>query len=80
MVEFVKTCDQYPRKFKFGHIFSGITLPLLLYEKMIFRKRCLGEMSNFLPPRGRVLFEVMSKYEQIQLFDSQMYLPVILIS
>ena len=27
MVEFIKTCDQYPRKFNFGHLFSSIILP-----------------------------------------------------
>ena len=26
MVEFIKTCDQYPRKFHFGHYFSSIIL------------------------------------------------------
>ena len=24
MVEFIKTCDQYPRRFHFGHFFSSI--------------------------------------------------------
>ena len=27
MVEFIKTCDQYPRKFNFGQFFSFIILP-----------------------------------------------------
>ena len=53
---------------------------LLVKLKNLHTSASLNLMSNFLPPRGRVLFEVMSKYEQIQLFDSQMYLPVILIS
>ena len=26
-VEFIKTCDQYPHKFNFGHFFSSIILP-----------------------------------------------------
>ena len=28
MVEFIKTCDQYSRKFNFGHFFSSIILLL----------------------------------------------------
>ena len=27
MMEFIKTYDQYPRKFNFGHFFSSIILP-----------------------------------------------------
>ena len=44
MVEFIKTCDQYPRRFKFGHFFNSIIRP--------FRKRCLGGIGNFLLPGG----------------------------
>ena len=32
-VEFIKTCDQYPRKFNFDHFFSSIILPLLYRGK-----------------------------------------------
>ena len=39
MVEFIKTCDQYPRKFNFGHFFSSIILPPL---KEIFLKTLFG--------------------------------------
>ena len=27
-MELIKTCDQYPHKFNFGHFFSSIILPL----------------------------------------------------
>ena len=27
MVEFIKTCDQYPRRFNFGNFFNSIILP-----------------------------------------------------
>ena len=33
MVEFIKSCDQYPRKFNFGRIFSYIVLALYAEEK-----------------------------------------------
>ena len=72
MVEFIKTCDQYPCKFNFGHIFSSIVLP-----------HSSGEMGNFLLSAvvmiktwERVLPEAISK--QILFFDSQMYFQVIL--
>ena len=53
MVEFIKTCDQYPRRFNFGNFFNSIIpRPLSAGEKLIFRKRCSGVMGNFLLPRG----------------------------
>ena len=30
MVEFIKTCDQYPRRFNFGNFFNSITPPSFL--------------------------------------------------
>ena len=85
MVEYIQTFDQYPCKFNCGQIFSFIVLSLSIGEKYIFKKLCLGEICNFLPPGvvmiktwGRVLLEGMSKNEQIQFCDSQMYFPVIL--
>ena len=85
MVEFIKTSDQYPRKFNFNYFFSSIILPLSAGEKYIFKKRCLEETGKLLL-RGfvmikiwrKVLLECMSKNYQIQFFDSQMYFPVIL--
>ena len=51
MVEFIKTCDQCPRRFNFGSFFSSIILlPPFCWEKYIFRKRCSGGMDNFLLP------------------------------
>ena len=33
MVEPIKTCEQYPHKFSFGHFFSSIILPLSAGDK-----------------------------------------------
>ena len=81
MVEFIKTCDQYPCKFNFGHIFSSIVSPSLL-GKNRFSKHCKEEMGNLLVTGvmmiktwGRVL---LGGSNQIQFFDSQMYFLVIL--
>ena len=59
--------------------------PILLGKNKLKKKHCLGEMGNFLLPGvaiiriwGRVLLGDMSKNKQIQLFNSQMYFPVIL--
>ena len=84
MVEFIKTCDQYPYKFNFCHFFSSIILLPFCWGK--YKKRCLGEMVNFLLPRqevmirtwGKFLLRDRSKNAQIQLFDSHMHFPVIL--
>ena len=85
MVEFIKICDQYPRRFNFGNFLNVIILfPHSAGEKKIFRKRCLEGMGNSFclggngKNLGRILLGSMSKNEQIQFFDSQMYLPVIL--
>ena len=85
MVEFIKTCEQYPRKFNFGQFSAPQPSPLSAWEKQIFSKRCSVEMDNFLLPevvmtktRGRVLLGGMSKNKQIQVFHLQMYFPVIL--
>ena len=43
-MEFIKTCDEYRFKLKFGHIFSYIFLPLTAGEKQIFKTLCLEEM------------------------------------
>ena len=50
MAKFIKTCDQYPRNFNFGHFFSSIILPLSTGEKEIFNIRCSREMGTFLLP------------------------------
>ena len=70
MVEFIKTCNHYPRKFNFGHFFSSI----------IRRPQFCSEKNTKKQQQGRVLIAYMSKNEQIQFFDSQMDFPVILIS
>ena len=77
MVEFIKTCDQYPCKFNFGHIFSSVLFPHSA-EKSIFQSTFLGEMGNFFLPGvvmiktwRWVIFGVMSK--QIQFFDSNVF-------
>ena len=60
MVEFIETCDQYPRKFNFGHFFSSIILPH--FEKM-------GNSLLFgvvmIKTWGRVLLRGVSKNEHI---------------
>ena len=44
IVEFIKSCDQYPLKFNFGKFFNSEILPRFCWGKYIFRKLCLGEM------------------------------------
>ena len=52
-VVLIKTCDQCPLKFNFKHFFSSLIVsPFSARGKKIFKKRCLGEMSNFLLPAG----------------------------
>ena len=49
MMEFIKTCDQYPRKFNFGHLFSSIILPLSAgenrFSKPFFVEKWVGSFS-----------------------------------
>ena len=33
MVEFILTCDQYPRRFKFGNFFNSLILPPFCWGK-----------------------------------------------
>ena len=82
-MKFIKTCDQYPCKFNFGHFFSSTILLPFCWEKI--QKTLLRDMVNFLLPGvvmirtwGRFLLRYISKNEKIQLFDSQMHFPVIL--
>ena len=42
MVEYIKTCDQYPCKFNFGHIFSSIVLSFSAGGKTGFQKPLFG--------------------------------------
>ena len=51
IVEFIKTCNQYPYKSNFCYFFSSRILPPL-GEKQIFRKPCSEEMGNFFLPGG----------------------------
>ena len=46
MVKFIKTCNQYPCKFNFGHIFSSIVSPALL-RKIDFKNTLFGENGWF---------------------------------
>ena len=83
MVEFIKTYDPYPSRFNFGNFFNSVILSHPFCSgKIDLQKRCLGETSFCLGVMiktwGRVLLGGMSKNEQIQIFYSQMYLPVIL--
>ena len=83
MVEFIKTCDQYPCKFNFGHFFSSLILLPFCWEKI--QKMLCGGNGKF-PPAWSVndknLGEIFalghSKNEQIHFFDSQMHFLVIL--
>ena len=63
--EFIKTCDQYPCKFIFGHFFSSVVLPPFLLGKNIFSKNIvLGK------------WESGDQFFNSQMY--QMYFPVIL--
>ena len=52
MMEFIKTCDQYPRRFHFGHFFNSIITPLSAGEKIDLLKTLFGGMGNFLLLEG----------------------------
>ena len=54
IVEFIKTCDQYPCRFNFGHFPGQLHNPPFLLEKIDFRNRCSGGIGNFLLPGGEV--------------------------
>ena len=77
IVKFFKTCDQYPHKFIFGYFFSSIILSPFCWGKNIFSKN-RGWRGVMIRAWGKVLLRAMSKNEQIQFFDSQIYFPVIL--
>ena len=64
LAEFIKTCDQNPPRFNFGHFLCSIILPVSVISF------CLGVMIR---TWRRVLLGVMSENDQIQ-----MYWPVIL--
>ena len=78
MVKFTKTCDQYPRKCKFG-IQLHNPPPFCWVEKR-FSENAVQVKWEFPSAWGRVLFNGISKNEQIQFFDLQMYLSLILTS
>ena len=89
MVEFIKPCDQYPRRFNFGNFFNSIIspppTPSFYWGKIDLQKTLFGRNGQFpsawgvmIKTWGRVFLGGMSKNEQIQFFDSQMYLPVII--
>ena len=79
MVEFIKTCDQYPRKFNLGNFFNSIILsPPFCWEKnrssentvqeeWVISFRLGGNDKNL----GVSLLGGMSKNELIKFFDSQ---------
>ena len=80
MVKFIITCNQY--FVNFGNFFNYINLSLLfLLRKKYLQKMLFGWNGQFLSAWGimiktwgRVLLGGMVKKEQIQFFDSQMYL------
>ena len=78
MVEFIKTCDQYPRRFNFVNFFNSIILssPLSTEEKISLENAVREEwvISFFLGDKDKNLGESFD----FQFFYSQMYLPVIL--
>ena len=87
MVEFTKTCDQYLRRLNFGNFFNSIILtpPPFCWVKNRSSENAAREewvitfyLGVMIKTWGRVLLGDMSKTEQIQFFDLQMYLPVIL--
>ena len=91
MVEFIKTYDQYPRRFNFGNFFNSIIIlrpppPLLSageeidLHKIFFARngKFCSASEEMIKTCGRVLLGGMSKNDQIHIFDSQMYLPVML--
>ena len=84
IMEFIETCDHYTRKFFQVHAWSS---PLFAGENRFKKKRCSGEIGDFFLSglamirnwgRGGGLRGNMTKNEQIQFFDSQMYFPVTL--
>ena len=78
MVEFIKTCEQYPRRFNFVHFFNSIILPPFLLGKNRSSENavleewvisfCLGVMIETLEGGGGERGG-MSKNEQIPFFD-----------
>ena len=86
MVEFIKTCDQYAHRFNFGNFFNSIILlPRFCWGKIDLQKTLFGRNGQFpsawrvmIKTWGRVFLAAMIKNEQIQVFDSEMYLSVIL--
>ena len=88
MVEFIKTYDQYPPRFNFGNFFNSIIILLSLLsarEKIDLHKMLSASYGKFRSSSGemiktwmRVLLGGMSKKDQIQIFNSQMYFPVFL--
>ena len=83
MVEFTKTCDEFPRRFNFGNLFNSIMLPPLCWRKNRSSENAvweewvsfsLGGQGVMIKTLGRGLLGGMSKNEQMQFFDSQIYL------
>ena len=78
MVEFIKTCANTLENLILVIFSAPLSSSLSGEEK--YKKRCLGEMGNFLLPGllmirtwGRFLLRDISKNEQIQLIESQIF-------
>ena len=84
MVEFIKTYDEFPRRFNFGDLFNSIMQPPLCWRKNRSSENAVWEewvsfslgrgRGVMIKTLGRGLLGGMSKNEQIQFFDSQIYL------
>ena len=74
MVEFIKTCDQYPCRFNFGIFFQFDNPPSLSAKEKIDLQKTLFKRNGKFPSAwwvmikiwGRVLLKGMIKNEQIQ--------------
>ena len=76
MVEFIKTCDEFLRRFNFGNLFNSIMLPSLCWRKNRSSQNAVREEwvsfslggGIMIKTLGRVLLGGMSKNEQISIF------------
>ena len=71
MKEFIKTCDQYPRKLIVSYFFSFIILPLFSWEEKRFSENAVRVKWVISFCLGEIFAWGMSKNDQIQFFDPQ---------
>ena len=78
MVEFIKTCDEFPRRFNFGNLFNSVMLPPLCWRKNRSSENALREeWVSFSLGGGGVMIKTLGRVllgEKIQFFDLQIYL------